>query len=217
MADSESRKGLRYNSKNILDWVNNLHAPHDEALDRAFRAPAAKGMPEIQVGPSEGKLLYLMLKLISARKVVEVGTLAGYSALWMARALPDDGRLWTLESEPSHAEVARENISAAGLDGIVTILEGRAQDMLPGLARKGPFDAVFLDADKGGYAFYTDWASENLRSGGLLMADNAFFFGELLSDKPDAASMRLMHENAGKSFDCVTIGTGDGMFLGIRR
>lgn len=217
MADKESRKGLRYTSKDILDWVNNLHAPHDEALDRAFKAPAAKGMPEIQIGPSEGKLLYLMLKLIGARKVVEVGTLAGYSALWMARALPDDGRLWTLESEPSHAEVARENITAAGLDQIVAVVEGRATDVLPGLAQKGPFDAVFLDADKGGYAFYMEWAAENLRSGGLLMADNAFFFGGLLADEPDAASVRRMHENAGKTFDGVTIGTGDGMFLGIRR
>jgi len=217
MADTESRKGLRYTSKDILEYVNSLHAPHDEALARAFEAPAKNGMPEIQLSPSEGKLLYLLLKMVGARKVVEVGTLAGYSALWMARALHDDGRLWTLESEPLHAKVARENIAAAGFKDVVTVVEGRATDILPGLVQKGPFDAVFLDADKGGYAFYAEWAAENLRSGGLLMADNALFFGGLLDETPDAASVRKMHEEAGKNFEAVAVGTGDGFFLGIRK
>src|SRR5260221_12449918 len=118
MADSDSRSGARYNTKAIIDYVNRVHAGHDAALAQAFAVP--QHMPAIQVGPSEGRLLYLLAKLVSATKIVEVGTLAGYSAIHMARALPAGGHLWSIEYEASHAEDARANIAAAGLEDPVT-------------------------------------------------------------------------------------------------
>ena len=145
-----------------------------------------EGIPAIQVGPSEGKLLELLLRLAGAKKVVEVGTLVGYSAIHMARALPAGGHLWSVEFEPSHAEVARANIAAAGLADKVTVLVGAGRDVLPTLNGNGPFDAVFIDADKVNYDHYGQWAVENLRPGGLVLGDNAYLFGELLEDSDRA-------------------------------
>lgn len=217
MADAASRAGLRYDSPAILDFVNALHVPHDEALAAAFEAPALDGLPPIQVGPSEGKLLGLLLRMIGARKVVEVGTLAGYSALHLARGLPSEGHLWSLEMDPHHAAVAQRNLALAGLSERSTILVGPALEGLPGLVPQGPFDAVFIDADKGNYDHYGRWAAANLRPGGLLLGDNAYFFGNLLDDDPEAASMRRFHQEAGEAFDCVCIPTPDGLLLGIKR
>jgi len=149
MADTSSRQGTQYVTPDILRYLNELHVPHDEALARAFNAPELHGMPAIQVGISEGKLLGMLLRMIRARKAVEFGTLAGYSALHIARSLPKDGQLWTLELSPDHARVARENLEAAGLADRVTVVVGPALELLPELAKHGPFDAVFLDADKG--------------------------------------------------------------------
>jgi caffeoyl-CoA O-methyltransferase len=217
MADADSRSGVRYTTPELLDWVAALHAPHDAALARAFDAPSAHGMPAIQLGPSEGKALELLLRLAGARNVVEVGTLAGYSAIRAARALPADGHVHTVEFDPKHARVARENIAAAGLADKITVHEGSGLDVLPRLVRFGPFDAVFIDADKGNYDGYGRWAAENTRPGGLLVGDNAFFFGRLLEDSPEAAAMRRFHEEACEHFDTVCLPTPDGMLLGVRR
>src|SRR3954471_13606978 len=146
MADSSSRAGERYASPVILDYVNRVHAGHDAALTQAFAVP--EGIPAIQVGPSEGRLLYLLLRLANAQKIVEVGTLVGYSAIHMARALPAGGQLWSIEFDPKHAQVARTNIAKAGLADQVTVIVGAGVEMLPTLVDKGPFDAVFIDADK---------------------------------------------------------------------
>ncbi len=217
MADPTSRTGVRYTSKELLDYLNRLHASHDEALQRAFDAPEKEGMPAIQVGPSEGRLIGLLLRLAGARKVIEVGTLAGYSAIWIGRALMDGGQLWSIEADPKHAGVARRNIQAAGLEGAVTVLEGKGLHVLRELESKGPFDAVFVDADKASYAAYGRWAAANVRKGGLLLADNAFFFGRLLEDGEEAACVRRMHEEARDAFESVCIGTGDGLLLGIKK
>lgn len=217
MADADSRSGVRYTTPELLDWVAALHAPHDAALARAFNAPSAHGMPAIQLGPSEGKALELLLRLAGARNVVEVGTLAGYSAIRAARALPADGHVHTVEFDPKHARVARENIAAASLADKITVHEGSGLDVLPRLVRFGPFDAVFIDADKGNYDGYGRWAAENTRPGGLLVGDNAFFFGRLLEDSPEAAAMRRFHEEAREHFDTVCLPTPDGMLLGVRR
>ena len=217
MADQDSRAGLSYATQEILDWCARVHAPHDSALGRAFDAPVLHGMPAIQLGPSEAKAVTLLLKLAGARKVVEVGTLAGYSALAMARALPPDGHVWTVEYEPKHARVARENVAAAGESGRITVLEGAALDVLPGLERLGPFDAVFVDADKRSYDSYGRWAARNVRPGGLLVGDNAFLFGRLLEDSAEAAAMRRFHEEARDAFDTVCLTTGDGLLVGVRR
>jgi predicted O-methyltransferase YrrM len=218
MADSGSRAGATYLNERVLAYINHTHAAHDSALAGAFDAPARFGLPAIQVGASEGKLLAMLLRLVGARRVVEIGTLAGYSAIRLAGALPADGKLWTLELDAKHASVARENLVAAGLASRVTVLEGAALDLLPALSAEGPFDAVFIDADKGNYDHYGRWAAQNTRPGGLLLGDNALFFGRL-TDEGDAAAaaMRRFHEEARASFDTVCIPTPDGLLLGVRR
>ena len=217
MADATSRKGQRYADPEILAYVERVHAAHDPALKRAFDAPDAANMPAIQVSSSEGKLLGLLLRMIGARRVVEVGTLAGYSAIRMARALPEDGKLYSLELEPHHAEVARANIAAAGLAQRVEVRVGPALELLPQLALLGPFDAVFLDADKQGYPEYARWAADNVRVGGLLLADNSYLFGRLLGEEPAAAAMRRFHEAVPDAFDSTCVPTPDGLVVGIRR
>lgn len=217
MADPCSREGRAYHSPEILRWVESLHAPHDAFLRAAFGAPEREGIPAIQVAPLEGRLLEVLLRLAGARRVVEIGTLAGYSALWMARALPSQGHLWTLERSSRHAALARETFEAAGLSGRVTVLVGEALALLPALEREGPFDAVFLDADKGNYDAYGRWAAAHLRPGGLLLADNAFFFGRLLEEDREAEAVRRLHEESVQSFRTVCIPTADGLLVGIRR
>jgi caffeoyl-CoA O-methyltransferase len=217
MADTDSRAGLSYATREILDWLARVHAPHDAGAARAFEAPAAHGMPAIQLGPSEAKAVALLLKLAGAKKVVEIGTLAGYSAIVMARALPEDGHVWTIEYDPKHARIARENLEAAGLGTKVTVLEGAGLDILPALEPRSPFDAVFIDADKRNYDGYGRWAAKNVRRGGLLIGDNAFLFGRLLEDSEEARAMRRFHEEASESFDTVCLPTPDGLLIGLKR
>jgi caffeoyl-CoA O-methyltransferase len=215
MADNDSRAGMRYTTPAIIDYVDRTHAPHDPALARAFTIP--DGIPAIQVGPSDGRLLYLLLKLANAKRVVEVGTLVGYSAVVMARALPPDGHLWSIEYEPVHAEVARANIAAAGLADRVTVLVGAGKEVLPTLAGNGPFDAVFIDADKVSYDFYGEWALANLRRGGLVLGDNAYLFGELMDDSDRGRAMRAFHELVARHCDSVCVPTPDGLVVGIKK
>ncbi|HSK05135.1 MAG TPA: O-methyltransferase [Kofleriaceae bacterium] len=216
MADDASRGGgKRYTTPELLEYVNRVHASHDAALAGAFAVPA--DVPAIQVGPSEGRLLYLLLRLAGARKVVEVGTLAGYSAIHMARALPPGGHLWSIEYEPRHAELARANIAAAGLADRVTVLVGAGRDVLPALAGEAPIDAVFIDADKESYDHYGRWAVDHLRPGGLVIGDNAYVFGELLADTPRGRAMRAFHELVAAACDSVCIPTPDGLVVGMKR
>ncbi|MBX3248801.1 MAG: O-methyltransferase [Myxococcales bacterium] len=218
MADQSSRDGMGYHTSAILQWTAAQHAPHDAGLVRAFEAPSREEMPAIQIGPNEGRTLELLLRLAGARKVVEIGTLAGYSAIWMARALPPGGHLWTFEREAHHAAVARANFEAAGVAERVTILVGDALERLAEIEPEGPFCAVFVDADKGNYDRYGRWAAEHVRSGGLLLGDNAFFFGRLLEEgDAEAAAMRRFHEESRAAFDTVCLPTPDGLLLGVHR
>jgi caffeoyl-CoA O-methyltransferase len=217
MADIHSRAGERYANADLRSYLDRLHAGHDSALEWAFEAPEREGMPAIQVGPSEGKLLGLLIALTGARRVVEVGSLAGYSALHLARALPPGGRLWTIEYEPKHAAVARASLARAGLSDRAEVLEGAAIEVLERLRDQAPFDAIFIDADKGNYDRYGRWAREHLQPGGLLLGDNAYYFGRLLEDTPEAAAMRRFHEEAAQAFDTVCIPTPDGLLLGVKR
>lgn len=218
MADPGSRSGASYSTPGLLDWINEVHAPHDEALQKAFVAPAQHRMPAIQVSPSDGRTVELLLMMVGAKRVVEIGTLAGYSAIRIARALGDGGRLFSIEFDPLHAAVARESLAAAGLKrGRVTVLVGAGVDVLPRLEVEGPFDAVFVDADKISYDVYGRWAARHLRRGGLLIGDNAYLFGRLLEDTPEAAAMRRFHLEARESFHTVCIPTPDGLLLGLKR
>jgi predicted O-methyltransferase YrrM len=171
-------------------YINQLFAPPDPALDAALEAAAQAGMPQIQVSANLGKLLYLLAKLAGARRILELGTLAGYSTIWMARALPDGGRLTSLEYNPNHAGVARDNIARAGLLEKVEIMVGPALQTLPELHKRGsePFDMVFIDADKNNYPAYLDWALRLTRPGGLILGDNVVREGRILDeDSPDQA------------------------------
>lgn len=213
MADSASRKGGRSVSPEVIDYVNRVHVPHDAGLARAYDVP--DGIPAIQLSPSDGQLVALLLKLIHAKKVVEVGTLVGYSAIHLARALPEDGKLTTIEFDQKHADVARANIERAGLANKVEIKIGAGKDVLPTL--KGPVDVVFIDADKVNYDFYGKWAIENLRKGGLVIGDNAYLFGELMEDSDRGKAMRAFHEQVASACDSVCIPTPDGLVVGIKR
>jgi caffeoyl-CoA O-methyltransferase len=217
MADNDSRSGTAYFDKLILEWVDGVHHPHDAGLEGAFAAPAIHGMPAIQVGRAEGALLAMLLRLANAKKVVEVGTLAGYSTIHLARAVGPEGHVWSVEYDPKHAAVARDVLRSAGVGDRVTVVEGAGLDMLPTLEPNGPFDAVFIDADKVNYERYGRWAARNLRPGGLLIGDNVFLFGRLLEDGDDAVAMRRFHEDARDEFDTVCIPTPDGLLVGVKR
>jgi caffeoyl-CoA O-methyltransferase len=217
MADNDSRKGFRYTDSALLDYVAGVHAAHDDGLSAAFETPDGDDMPAIMVGPSEGKLLELLVRMSGAKKIVEIGCLAGYSAIRMARALPADGKLWSIEYQPRYAERARANVATAGLSDRVDIAVGAALEVLPTLEQHGPFDLVFIDADKGNYDQYGRWAAANLRPGGLLIGDNAFLFGNLMDDTDTARAMRRFHEQAAGAFDSVCVPTPDGMLVGIKR
>lgn len=215
MADDDSRAGKYYVTREVLDFVNATHVPHDAGLARAFAVP--EGIPAIQVGPSDGRMLYLLLKLANAKKVVEVGTLVGYSAIHMVRALPADGRIWSIEYEAKHAEVARQNLAAAGVGDRVEVIVGAGVDVLPTLVEHGPFDAVFIDADKVNYDFYGEWAVANLRPGGLVLGDNAYLFGALMEDSDRGRAMRAFHQHVAQHCDSVCAPTPDGLVIGIKR
>ena len=217
MADRDSRAGARYADPDILEYVERVHAPHDAGLAAAFAAPDREQMPAIQVGQSEGRLIEMLLRLAGARRVVEIGTLAGYSAIRCAHAVGAEGHVYTLEVDPRHAEVARANIETAGLSQRIDVLVGPAVSVLPTLEARGPFDAVFIDADKESYDQYGRWAAQHVRPGGLLLGDNAFFFGSLMADTPAAQAMRRFHEEAARAFDTVCIPTPDGLLLGVKR
>lgn len=173
----------------------------DDVLRQALAAGEQAGLPQIQVSPALGKLLYLLACSISARRVLEIGTLAGYSTIWLARALPPDGRLVTLELEPRHAEVARRNLAEAGLAERVEVMVGPAADSLRQLAGSSvePFDLTFIDADKESYRDYLEGALQLARSGSLIVADNVVRAGalaDLQSSDPRVVGVRRMLEMA---------------------
>ena len=218
MADPNSRSGVMYSTPEIQSYADRTHAQHDAALERAFRAPDHHDMPAIQLGASESRLLTLLMQLIEARKVVEVGTLAGYSALRLARGLCPGGKLWTFEIEPSYAQIARDNVQAAGLSSTIEVRLSPALQGLSEIEAEGPFDAMFIDADKGGYPEYARWAKQHLRPGGLLIGDNAYYFGQLLDAQDATASrMRAFHAYVSEHFDSVCMPTPDGMVLALAR
>ena len=158
----------------VDSYIADLFLAPDPALEAALASSAAAGLPAISVSPTQGKLLHLLARVQGARHILEIGTLGGYSTIWLARALPVDGRLISLEIDPKHAEVARANIARAGLTSMVEIRLGRAVDTLQQLATEGreTFDLIFIDADKPGYADYLKWSLKLARPGTLIIADN---------------------------------------------
>ena len=203
----------------IDNYVIDLFAPEDEALKWITAEAERNGLPQISIRAHEGKLLQLLMHSVAAHRVVEVGTLAGYSGVWLARALPADGKLFTLEKSAKHAQVARASFERAGVKDKVELLEGSALDSLTKLNPQAPFDFVFIDADKGNYVNYLQWSVDHLRPGGMVAAHNAFRGGHIIApDSDDDRAMQefndaLAHE---KRLFSTIIAMGDGMAVGIK-
>jgi predicted O-methyltransferase YrrM len=181
-------------------FVDTLHLS-DPILDATMTANAAAELPAIDVAPNQGKLLHLFAKLVSARKILEMGTLGGYSTIWLARALPPGGRVVSLEFNPKHADVAKSNIRRAGLSDRVEIRVGAALDSLPAIQEEGlgPFDFIFIDADKPNNPGYLDWAIKLSRPGTLILVDNVVRDGAIA----DAASSDPTIEGTRRMFDLM--------------
>jgi len=173
----------------VDDYYAGHFIPTDPALEAALKASDEAGLPAINVAPNVGKLLMLLAQSHGAHKILEIGTLGGYSTIWLARALPPGGRLITLEADPAHAEVARANIARAGLAEMVEVRLGRALDTLPQIEREGhaPFDLFFIDADKQSNADYFAWALKLARVGSLIIIDNVVRKGQVVEADSDDA------------------------------
>lgn len=208
-------------TRNALDqYVTNLFAAEDEVF-RWIQAEADRHeLPRISLKPHEGRLLQVLALAVGAKKAVEIGTLAGYSGTWLARALPADGKLYTLEKSSKHAQVARASFVRAGVADKVEVLEGDALHSLKKISAHSPFDLVFIDADKAGYPHYLAWAVENLRPGGIVAAHNAFRGGSIVNPQTeddhgmDSFNRALaQHEH----LESTIIAIGDGMAVGIKK
>jgi caffeoyl-CoA O-methyltransferase len=170
----------------VDDYIRDLVGIEDEALKAADDSIKESNIPPISVSANQGKFLQVMAKTCNAKKILEIGTLVGYSTIWMARALPARGKLISLEFEPLHAKVARQNVERAGLNNVVDIRVGKAIDLLPQIHAddEGPFDMIFIDADKTPYKEYFEWALKLSRSGTLIIADNVIREGKVMD--PDS-------------------------------
>jgi predicted O-methyltransferase YrrM len=180
-------------------YLVDLLLPVDPALDAALAASVAAGLPEIAVAPTQGKFLHLLARMCGATNILEIGTLGGYSTIWLARALPADGRVVTLEIDPKHAEVAKANFASAGVANVIELRLGPAIETLPQLVRegRGPFDFVFIDADKPSAPDYFAWALKLTRPGSVIIVDNVIRNGEVanaVSIDPNVQGVRRLNE-----------------------
>jgi predicted O-methyltransferase YrrM len=193
----------------------------DEFLRELKRAAKAEGIPDIWIAPEQASFMQILLRAARVKDVVEVGTLAGYSAIWMARALPEGGRVRTIELEPKHADFAERWIAKSDVAGRIEVLRGAGADVLKTLAADSA-DAAFLDADKASYPKYLAECLRIVRGGGLIMVDNAFAFGELLdhgATRDDVAAMRAFNERMAKTreLQSVIVPLGDGLWVGVKQ
>lgn len=177
------------------EYLSDLFVGRDPALDAALTAQRDAGLPEIEVAPVSGKLLNLIARMSGARRILEIGTLGGYSTIWLARAVGTGGAVVTIEAEPANAAIARASIDAAGIGGRVAIRIGRAADVLPTLEGSDPFDLVFIDADKESNTVYLDWAARLARPGAVVILDNIGRDGEIVRD--DTTDSRVIGTREG--------------------
>ncbi len=206
-------------NEQLLAYAEQLFAPEDAALQDIRAMQRRFGLPDIAISADQGKILMVLLRAIGARRVLEVGTLGGYSGVWMARALTKEGRLTTVEADAAHAAVAREAFRRAGVSNQVELLEGKALDVLPTL--KPGYDAVFLDADKAPLEEYFRHAMRLLRPGGLLLCDNAFFNGRVTDadDRaPDIEGVRTFNRLAATDprLAAAVVPVRDGLVVGVK-
>src|SRR6266446_9636375 len=175
--------------------ITRLFAAEDEGLQYALRAGKEAGLPQIQISPIQGKFLQLLAVACHARNILEIGSLAGYSGIWLARALPPGGRLITLEVNPQHADVVRRSFTRAGVADRAEVRVGKALDLLPQLASEAPFDLVFIDADKPSYPQYLDWALRLTPPGSIIVADNCVRSGKAFEEPEDEGMAGIAEYN----------------------
>lgn len=209
-----------YNEQ-LREYILDLFVKQDEALTFAWEDTSQKGLPAISVKPDEGRFLQLLVRICGAEKAIEIGTLGGYSGIWIARGLPPGGKLVTLEKEPYHAEIAREHFKRAGVAGQVEIRVGDAHKLLGEISGEGPADFVFIDAEKPGYETYFDWAIEHVRLGGVIAAHNAFRSGSVLEeDSTDESTQAIKAFNRRIAAEPRVMSTiypaGDGTLIAVK-
>lgn len=207
----------------LAAWVSKTYAPEDEVLREIRERCAREGLPDIQIASLDARHLEVLASVAGARRAVEIGTLGGYSGVSLLRGMGIGGVLDTIEIDARHAEVARESFRRAGYTTQARIHLGPALQVLPKLAAQGPYDLCFIDADKESYPEYLNWAADNLRPGGLVLADNVFLFGEL-ADKPTGArataiaGMQAFHQILASSgrFRATVLPTGEGLAVAVK-
>lgn len=209
-----------YNDQ-ISQYISSLFAEENSALQQAREESPKLGLPAINIKPEEGRFLQFLACASGARKAVEIGTLGGYSGIWIAHGLHPGGKLYTLDKESRHAEVARAHFAAAGLSDVTEVLVGDAHSVLLELSDQGPFDFVFIDAEKPGYPAYFDWAIANTRLGGIIAAHNAFRKGTVAGLGQDDTHSELMRQfNQQVASDERLISTiypaGDGTLISVK-
>lgn len=196
--------------KRIDEYIEQLCIPAGDEFPAAMRDSDAAGLPKISISPNQGRLLYLLAKICGARRILEIGTLGGYSGMWLARALPDGGKLITLELMEKHANVARKNFQRAGLDAKIEIRLGTAMESLEKMmaGREGPFDLIFIDADKANYPAYLDRAIKLARSGSVIIGDNVIRNGKILQDAGgdvDLAAIQIFNRQMAQNSKLETL------------
>lgn len=210
-----------YNQQ-LEQYLRETFSAEDEILTTIRRNIAQRGLPTISIQPEEGRFLQFLVAASQTRLALEIGTLGGYSGVWIARGLPKGGRLITLEREPAHAAVAQEHFALAGVSELVDLRVGEALDLLPELAAEGPFDFVFIDAEKSAYPAFLDWTRDNLRHGGVLAAHNAFRGGRVTDpslEEDGLPQSRAFNQQLAADADFVSavFPAGDGTAIAVRQ
>lgn len=221
----------------IAQYVEDLLKPEDQVLKEVREYSAAQKLPQIQLGPMDALHLEVLVRISGAKKAVEIGTLGGYSGIAICRGMGGSGKLHTFELQKHNAQVARRNFEQAGVSNQVEIHVGPALDMLPSVEKEGPFDLVFIDADKSGYSKYLEWARRNLRTGGVVLADNTFGWGKVpegsqlegerrqsrrTHNNDDTNAIRGLREfnklvaSPGSGFRATMLPTGEGLTLAVK-
>lgn len=221
---SPIEKGFGQGSPLLARWAETVYQPEDPVLAEIRERSVREGLPPIQVGRFDGLHLEVLTRACGVRKAVEIGTLGGYSGVCLLRGMGEGGILHTFELEERNARVARESFRKAGFEGAATIHIGRAREELAGIVGMGPFDLVFIDADKVGYPFYLDWSADNLRVGGVVLGDNAFGWGGvaepgLPAENADSIqALRAFSEalSRGGRFRSTMIPTDEGLAMGVK-
>lgn len=210
--------------KDRRDYVRQTFAQEPKAMQN-IRAAMKNPDDQINVPPEDGRLLQLLVRLVNAKKIVEIGTLGGYSSTWMAQAMPKGGKIWTCEYEDRRADIAEKHFRKYAKGKKIEIVRGNAHENLPKLSKHGPFDMVFIDADKVSYSKYLDWAEKNVRKGGLIVGDNTYLFEAVWKEKPvervrQTALFAMLDFNKRlanpKKYQSMLLNTGQGMTVAMK-